>query len=134
MANNSGRKSRRFIQDARRAAARSVREVQVGYFEDQRYDNGVPVAVRASSWDMGSPRSRPPIPETAFMRKGAAASKRDVVSMLRERINHRTLEVNRAAALAAGGVMARSISRSVVEHDLVDTGVLRDSPEARVTA
>ena len=107
MAVRGGQRLSRFIKRAKRA--KSVRSVEIGFFESAKYPDGTPVASVAAWNEFGTET----IPERPFFRNAIDDSKKELLEVLTENIDPRTLEVDRRVAGLMGQQMVGRIQRSI---------------------
>ena len=143
MAIRGGAKLKRFIRTAKRA--KSVRAVEVGFFETAKYPDGTPVAAVAAWNEFGHGE----VPERPFFRNAIAGSKKELLEVLKENIDPKTLAVDRRTAGLMGQAMVGRVQRSITtlrspglkestvqrkgsSNPLLDTGLMRKSTTYRV--
>ena len=117
-----GRRSTAFIKKARRAQRAGVDKVTIGFHENKRYPDGTPVATVARILQFGSPEHR--IREHPYFRIALQIAHREVSSLLRRRIDTRTMTVNVKVAASAAEVIANAIRDQIRAFRLIDTGTL----------
>lgn len=129
-----GRRLRAWTREVRRKARSSKARVEVGFFPDQKYRDGTPVAHVAlvNEFGLGNRAERP------FFRSSLAAAGDEMVRALRGRTDAKTLDP--LPGLRAAGRVLEDEVRSTIAHyrdpdgtpALVKTGRLRDSVTTRV--
>lgn len=107
--------------------------VEVGYFPDQRYPDGTPVAHVAAANEYGFG----PWTERPFFRRAVRASDSEMRRAVRAKTNTRLLDPTPGLE-AAGRALQRSVSASIEQfrdpdgsNALVVTGRMRDSVDVR---
>ena len=125
-----GRAARAFVARAKAAQRAAPDQVAVGFFPDQEYPDGQKVAQVAIVAEFGAGDQ----PEAPFFRQAIATSKRTVGAMTQAALrgSRGRMALTDAEALAAGRAVADQVSDSIKAHDLVDTGQLQRSPDARI--
>lgn len=117
--------------------------VEIGWFESNLYNNGVPVAYVAACNELGTPDAKYPIPARPFMRKAMGAANKtvgariqtDVAAMLEgkltaEQIMHRIgmhYETAIVTSIKGGGWQNNSdatIARKGFDSPLRDSGIM----------
>ena len=137
-----GKELRRFLTKARTASGASG--VQAGFFATARYPNGKPVTNVAVQNEFGVPRENAPIPERPFMRQAAQQMPDAVLPLLKERVDSKTMVVDRRTAGLVGLKMVSAIQSRITDlreppnapltilqkgssNPLIDTGFMRQS-------
>ena len=140
-----GKKLRRTISNAKRAAARSADKLEVGFFETAKYPDGTPVAAVAAWAEFGTEG----IPERPYFRQALENAQRPARQLLRERVDPKTLVVDNKTAAALGELVKGEVQRRITElktppnapatiarkgssNPLIDKGVLRASATYKV--
>ena len=135
-----GRKLDRFLRRAKAAQGRGVRAVEVGFYSTAKYADGTPVTNVAAWNEFGTSR----IPERPFFRQAIQGADKDLLPILVENVDPRTMSVDRRTAGLVGQAMQGRIQRSITtlrrpgnapstieakgsSNPLIDTGFLRQS-------
>ena len=138
-----GKKLNAFIRKAKNA--KSVKEIQVGFFATSRYPDGTPVAAVAAWNEFGTKR----IPERPFFRNAIEGAEDELKPVMVKSIDPRTMAMDRTTAGKLGEVMQGRIQRSITtlrepalaestkrkkgsSNPLIDTGTLRKSTTYRI--
>ena len=103
-----GKKLDAFLRKAKNA--KSVKEIQVGFFASSKYPDGTPVAAVAAFNEFGTKR----IPERPFFRQAISGADEELKPVLLKSINPRTMALDRKTAGKLGQVMQGRIQRSIV--------------------
>ena len=140
-----GKKLRRTIRNAKSAASRGVDKLEVGFFETAKYPEGIPVATVAAWAEFGNDRT----PERPFFRQALEAAVRPARELLRERVDPKTMVVEKSTANALGELVKGHVQRRITDlrtppnapstiarkgssNPLIDTSVLRASATYKV--
>ena len=138
-----GQKLNAFLRKAKNA--KSVKEIQVGFFATSKYPDGTPVAAVAAFNEFGTKRA----PERPFFRNAIAGAEEELNPVMVKNINPRTMALDRKTAGKLGQVMQGRIQRSITtlrdpanapstiaqkgsSNPLLDTGTLRKSTTYRI--
>ena len=144
-----GQKLARFLRKAKRA--KSVRSIEVGFFESSRYPSGEYVAAVAAWNEFGTENEagETHIPERPFFRNAIAGAKEDLLPILIENVDPRTMAVDRKTAGLMGQAMVGRIQRSITtlrtpelaestkrakgsSNPLIDTSLMRKSTTYKI--
>ena len=141
-----GRKLDRFLRRAKAAQGRGVRAVEVGFYSTAKYPDGTPVTNVAAWNEFGTSR----IPERPFFRQAIQGADKDLLPILVENVDPRTMSVDRRTAGLVGQAMQGRIQRSITTlrrpanapstlekkkpktNPLIDTGFMRQSVTYKV--
>ena len=107
MAIRGGAKLNRFIRRAK--AAKSIKAVEVGFFETAKYPDGTPVAAVAAWNEFG----HQDVLERPFFRNAISDSKKELLEVLVENVDPRTMVVDRRVAGLMAQAMVGRIQRSI---------------------
>ena len=118
-----GKKLKAFLRNARRAKTASVNEIAVGFFASSKYPNGIPVAAVAAWNEFGTRDGR--VPERPFFRNAIKGAAKDIMPVLVENIDPKTMHLDLTTANKVGLAMVGRVQRSIT--------VLRNPPNAPVT-
>ena len=103
-----GQKLNAFLRKAKNA--KSVKEIQVGFFATSKYPDGTPVAAVAAWNEFGTKRA----PERPFFRQAITGAEEELNPVLVKNIDPRTMALDRKTAGKLGEVMLGRIQRSIV--------------------
>ena len=119
-----GAKLNAFLRKAK--AAKTVKSIEIGFFEGSKYPDGTPVATVAAWNEFGTHQGgREHTPERPFIRNAIESSKDGLKMILKTTVNPRTMVVNRKTAGLLGEHMQGEIKRNIT--------ILRDPPNAPLT-
>lgn len=119
-----GQRLKRFINQAK--AAKTVKGVEIGFFETAKYPDGTPVASVAAWNEFGTERNgKEHVPERPFFRKAIKAAETELKPILRANLDPKTMAVERPLAGKLGSAFQKLIQQSIT--------ILRDPPNAPST-
>lgn len=134
--------------------AKSIKKIEVGFFEDAKYPDGTQVAAVAAWNEFGTERNgQQHVPERPFMRNAIAGSENDLLDVLHENVDPENMVVDERTAGKLGLTLSDAISRSIETlrdppnapstiarkkkdksaNPLVDTGVMKNSVNFKVS-
>ena len=117
-----GSKFKAFVRNTRRAQAQSA-GVEVGFFSTAKYADGTHVAAVAAWNEFGTRDGR--VPERPFFRNAIRGANEDLVPVLVEHIDPKSMAMTPQIADKVGFAMVGRIQRSIT--------VLRAPPNAPIT-
>ena len=109
MATRGGQRLNRFIRTAKRA--KSVRSIEVGFFSNARYPSGEYVAAIAAIQEFGSEKNN--IPERPFIRNSLQNAKEELLPIMIQNVDPKTMAVDRRVGGLMGQAMVGRIQRSI---------------------
>ena len=143
-----GHNLKRITERALRAVG--VRDIEVGFFETAKYEDGTPVAAVAAWNEFGTQRGDDQhIPERPFFRQGLAEAEEKVAEHLAEHVDGETLRVTETLGDELGEIVAGEIVQRIVDlrepenapstkaakgssNPLIDTGTMRTAVTYKV--
>ena len=121
-----GSKLKAFIRQAKAAQAGSVKDVEIGFFASAKYPDGTPIAAVAAWNEYGTERNgQQHVPERPFFRNAIRGAPDELLEVIKEKIDPRTMAFDEKVAGAVGQVMVGRVQKSIT--------TLRDPPNAPST-
>ena len=104
-----GKKLDRFLRRAKAAQGSGVQAVEVGFYSTAKYPDGTPVT-NVAAWNEFGTSS---IPERPFFRQAIQGADQELMPILVENVDPRTMSVDRRTAGLVGQAMQGRIQRSI---------------------
>ena len=112
----------------REAGKRGVKQVEVGFFESAKYEDGTPVAAVAAIHEFGAPSKN--IPERPFFRQAVTQMQDGVATIVRSGIDAEKMVVDDQLADRVGEYAAAEVKESITQ--LRQPGLAASTKRARV--
>ena len=110
-----GQKLAAFFRTARNAQRFAIKGIEVGFLSSAKYEDGTPVASVAAWNEFGTQRANGSthIPERPFFRTSNKTMRRQVLAVLKGRVDPRTMAVDARTAGLVGQTAKREIQRNI---------------------